>query len=72
MSKAIQSESYIEQRIAHFAQKAAQSSSFEAWKFAMSKMLEWKKRRSPDVVQRLDAERLEQVRAGAKVASGNV
>jgi len=62
MSKAIQSETYIEQRISHFAQKAEQSRSFEAWKLAVSKMLEWKKRRSPTTVQRLEAERLEQVR----------
>ena len=72
MSKPIQAESYIEDRIAHFAQKAEQCGSFEAWKSAVAKMLAWKQRRTPATVQRLENERLAQVQASATIARGGV
>ena len=40
---------------------AETSTAFEDWKNAMEKMLEWKKR-SAEVVKRLDEERLSQVK----------
>lgn len=41
---------------------AETSTAFEDWKNAMEKMLEWKKKRSAEVVKRLDEERLSQVK----------
>ena len=71
MSSPIHSvESLIEQRINHFARKAEASTAFEDWKSAMEKMLEWKKKRTPATVQRLEDERLAQVQASATIARG--
>ena len=73
MSSPIHSvESLIEQRINHFARKAEASTAFEDWKSAMEKMLEWKKKRSPATVQRLEDERLAQVQASATIARGGM
>ena len=55
-------QAYIELRINHFAELVRTASSFEAKQRAMVKMLEWKKKRSAEVVKRLDEERLSQVK----------
>lgn len=63
------SESHIESRIAYFAQQAEKAASFDDWKLATEKMLEWKYLRLPSTVRRLEAGRLAQVQASAKASS---
>lgn len=54
-------QAYIELRINHFAELVRTASSFEAKQRAMVKMLEWKRKRTIETVQRLDAERLVEI-----------
>lgn len=54
-------QAYIELRINHFAELVRTASSFEAKQRTMVKMLEWKRKRTIETVQRLDAERLVEI-----------
>ena len=63
-------QAYIELRINHFAELVRTASSFEAKQRAMVKMLEWKRKRTIETVQRLEDERLAQVQASATIARG--
>lgn len=58
----VYSENYIEQRINHFSRMIELATSLKAQQFAVKKMLEWKGKRSPEMVQRLELERMKKAR----------
>lgn len=59
-------ETYIEQKIEHYATRIKDAPTLADQTAALIKMLEWKNKRSAEVVKRLDEERLNLIRKGAR------
>lgn len=55
-------EAYIERKIEYYAARIKVAPTLADQQVALIKMLEWKKKRSAEVVKRLDEERLSQVK----------
>lgn len=58
-------ETHIEWKIEYYAARINDASTLADQQAALTKMLEWKKMRSAEIVNRLDEERLNRIKKGA-------